>query len=276
MEVIGRPRRINNIGEVSQEEAEIYIRNSELNINRQEIPVGTVVYYIKKHSHEWRVDFGTVEEHYTSEICIQLYDLADTRLINGVPANEFVTPTKWKKLPKGWSSNTELFECSNIKLPAIVKTLSLSKTDDILTAIKEGILVKVQNIDYCHFCTEIDSKKGWRIIRQYPMTEHHPEYKSFIPCELFRTYEEAQKMIDIHQAKLKRQANLSDLEWSIEQIDKVIDRWAITYDISTEEKAKCRERIMCIDKLENVETKVSGGMVQWKYEDKKRWMTVEY
>lgn len=126
------------------------------------------------------------------------------------------------------------------------------------------------------FCTEIDSKKGWRIIRQYPMTEHHPEYKSFIPCELFRTYEEAQKMIDIHQTELKRQANLSDLEWSIEQIDKVIDRWAITYDISTEEKAKCRERIMCIDKLENVETRVSGGMVQWKYEDKKRWMTVEY
>lgn len=33
---------------------------------------------------------------------------------------------------------------------------------------------------------------------------------------------------------------------------------------------------MCIDKLENVETRVSGGMVQWKYEDKKRWMTVEY
>lgn len=83
-------------------------------------------------------------------------------------------------------------------------------------------------------------------------------------------------MIDIHQAELKRQANLSDLEWSIEQIDKVIDRWAITYDISTEEKTKCRERIMCIDKLENVETRVSGGMVQWKYEDKKRWMTVEY
>lgn len=276
MEVIGRPRRINNIGEVSQEEAEIYTRNSELNINRQEIPIGTVVYYIKKHGHEWRVDFGTVEEHYTSEICIQLYDFADTRLINGVPSNEFVTPTKWKKLPKGWSYNTKLFECSDIELPAIAKTLSLSKTDDILTAIKEGILVKVQNIDYCHFCTEIDSKKGWRIIRQYPMTEHHPEYKSFIPCELFRTYEEAQKMIDIHQAELKRQANLSDLEWSIEQIDKVIDRWAITYDISTEEKAKCRERIMCIDKLENVETRVSGGMVQWKYEDKERWMTVEY
>ena len=33
---------------------------------------------------------------------------------------------------------------------------------------------------------------------------------------------------------------------------------------------------MCIDKLENVETRVFGGMVQWKYEDKKRWMTVEY
>lgn len=185
MGVIGKPRRINGIGEVSKEEVEIYIRNSELNINRQEIPIGIVVFYIEKHGHEWKVEFGTVEEHYTSEICVQLYDVADTRLINGVPANEFVTPTKWKKLPKGWSYN-------------------------------------------------------------------------------------------IHQAELKRQANLSDLEWSIEQIDKDIDRWAAIYDISTEEKAKCRERIMCIDKLENDETRVFGGMVQWKYEDKKRWMTVEY
>ena len=66
MGVIGRPRRINGIGEVSQEEAEIYIRNSELNINRQEIPIGTVVFYIEKHGHEWKVEFGTVEEHYTT------------------------------------------------------------------------------------------------------------------------------------------------------------------------------------------------------------------
>ena len=68
---------------------------------------------------------------------------------------------------------------------------------------------------------------------------------------------------------------MSDLEWSIEQIDKDIDRWAAIYDISTEEKAKFRERIMCIDKLENVETRLFGGMVQWKYEDKKRWMNIE-
>ena len=276
MGVIGRPRRINGIGEVSKEEAEIYIRNSELNINRQEIPIGTVVFYIEKHGHEWKVEFGTVEEHYTSEICIQLYDFADTRLINGVPANEFVTPTKWKKLPKGWNYNTKLFECSDIELPAIAKTLNPTKTDDILTAIKEGILVKVQNIDYCHFRTEIDSKKGWRIIREYPMMEHHPTYISLRPYECFRTYEAAQKIIDTHMKELERQANLTDLEWSIEQIDNNIGRFSKLYNLTQEEKERLRNRIMEIDNLEDVETRITSGGFQWKYLNTVRWMTVDF
>lgn len=49
MGIIGKPRRINGLGEISQEEAKIYTRNSKLNINRQEVPIGTVVFYIEKH-----------------------------------------------------------------------------------------------------------------------------------------------------------------------------------------------------------------------------------
>ena len=83
-------------------------------------------------------------------------------------------------------------------------------------------------------------------------------------------------MIDLHNAEFERQANLTDLEWSIEQIDKDINRWAYMYGISSDEKERFRERLMSIDNLENVETRISGGTVQCKYVSKKRWMSVEY
>lgn len=264
------------MAELTQEQ-KIYLRNSQLKINRKEIPVGTVVFYIHKHGHEWSVEFGTIEEHYTSEICVQLYDFKETRLINGIPVDEFETPTKWQKLPKGWSYDTKLFEQTNSELPELAKKLNPRKAEDILTAIKEGILVKVQDKDYCHIRDEIDSKKGWRIVRNYPMWEKHkPNYVSLGLSEVFRTYEEAQEIINLHNAEFERQANLSDFEWSIEQIDKDIDRWAAMYSITDEEKARCRERLMSIDNLEYVETRVFDGKIQWRYENKKRWMTVEY
>lgn len=267
---------VDNIREMSKEEAEIYIKNSELNINRKEIPIGKVVFFIKKNGYKWSVAFGTIEEHYTSEICVQLYEFADRRLINGIPVDEFETPTKWQKLPKGWSYDTELFTLSHEEMPETAKKLHINVPEDIIKAINEGILVKVQSVDHCHFDTEIDSKKGWRIVRKYPMFDHHPSYVSLMPCEVFRTFEEAEKVIALHEAEFERQANLSDLDWSIEQIDKDIDRWASMYAISADEKSRCRERIMSIDNLEDVETRIFSGSIQWKYSKNKRWMNIEY
>lgn len=81
-------------------------------LNPKSFPVGSVVYFLryKKRSSEKEIWFGTVLEHYASEIAIQLYDLRDTRMIEGVPVKNFKTPSKWKKLPKGWSWDTVLFE----------------------------------------------------------------------------------------------------------------------------------------------------------------------
>lgn len=66
---------------------------SELNINRKEHPIGSVVYFIKQRGYDKEVSFGIVEEHYPDVICLQLYELIDTRLINGIPIKDFITPT---------------------------------------------------------------------------------------------------------------------------------------------------------------------------------------
>lgn len=80
---------ISGITEVLPEEANIYSENHKLNINRKEIPIGAVVFFVKKKEPKWTIGFGTIEEHYTHEICIQLYDFMDTRFINGVPYEKF-------------------------------------------------------------------------------------------------------------------------------------------------------------------------------------------
>lgn len=50
-----------------------------------EYQIGDVVYYIKKRGHIWSVEYGIVTETFLSTIALQLLELADTTLINGIP-----------------------------------------------------------------------------------------------------------------------------------------------------------------------------------------------
>ena len=92
-----------------------------LDINRKDIPIGSIVYFVDKSAykipgHTWGVSVGVVEEHYTTEICLQLIEPKDTRLIDGVPISECPLVGPWHKLPKGWTYEKELFEESNSEL----------------------------------------------------------------------------------------------------------------------------------------------------------------
>ena len=263
--------------EVLPEEANIYSKNYKLNINRKEIPIGAVVFFVKKKEPKWTIGFGTIEEHYTHEICIQLYDFMDTRFINGVPYEKFETPTHWKKIPKDFfkKENYDFFQLTVEPLPEIAKHLNPYKAEDIATAIKEGIYVKVQDRDYSHI--EVDycrGNSGYRLVRSYFNEPHHPYHISLPVGEVFKTYEGAQKLIDVHRAEWKRVASLTDLEWSIEQIDNTINRWAYFDNISERNKIAVRERIMNFDNLENVEVRIADGHIQWRYYGRKRWNTI--
>ena len=203
-----------------------------LDINRKNYPIGSVVYFIKKYGYKWEVAYGIVEEHYVDTICLQLYELLDTRLVNGIPIKDFKTPTRWQKLPKNWSYDTKLFEITYGKYLHDPKDYSLEKPDDILKAIKDGVLVKVQDNDHAHIEDEIDSKQGWRILRKYRVYEYHPTFISVKYYEVYDSYNKAKEVINEHEAEFKRQSELSDYDWSVEQIDKILNRWAYIYSIS--------------------------------------------
>lgn len=52
-----------------------------------------------------------------------------------------------------------------------------------------------------------------------------PKYQTILCHELYRTYKEAKKEVDENIEEFIRQSNLTDYEWSVEQIDKNLLRW---------------------------------------------------
>ena len=263
-------------------------------INNKEFEIGELVYFIDKYAipYKYTVKFGTVLENYCDAVCIQLYDIRKDRIVkeynykdNNVnsdkvkitetPYENYATPSRWKKLPKGWNYATKLVETGWVST-GLRKGLCIDNPTDILDAIDEGFLQKVNDIDYSYIDTEIDSKLGWRAIKRYEggLKGYHPFYTSVRPNEVYATYEEAKAVSDAYEAELERQASLSDLEWSIEQIDCDLNRWAKIYHISDELKQKYRDWIMQLKNLEDVETRVAEGNIQWKYWKNKRWMCI--
>lgn len=251
---------------------------TELNINRKKFNKGDVVYFLvndEKIPYKKNVWFGTVEENYTTEICIQMYDPRERRVVNGIPANKFKTPTEWKKLPKGWSYNTKLFEL-DFEEPneEEKKEFRIDNPEDIKKVISNGLLIKVQEKDHCIFETEIDKEKGWRIVRKY-YDNYKPPYVSRFYYDVYATYDEAKEKADEIKAELDRQANLTDYEWSVEQIDKMLYK-AAKFNYITEEQAKeFRKRLLALDDVEEVCCRVCNRSVQWKYDHHKKWKTLK-
>lgn len=83
---------------------------------------------------------------------------------------------------------------------------------------------------------------------------------------------------DAKIAELKRQAALSDEEWSLEQIEKDVRRYLHIYlgvlDLEQNKIDKYMNFFKELPKVEDIETRLFGGMLQWKYYKNKAWKNV--
>ena len=256
-----------------------------IDINRKNIPIGSVAYYIQNHStipNKPIIKFGIVEEHYASEIALRLYEIVDTRTINGTPIKDLKTPSKWYKLPKGWSYDTELIKYGSNFIERFpdyynnLKSIKINNPDSILTAINDGVLVPTDENDHCNIETEI-TKEGWRIVRNYHSYSNTwtPSWISLYFHDIYSTYEEAKAVVDAKEAELKRQSELSDYDWSVEQIDKSLSR-AVAFGYITEEQSgDFMKRLLELENVEDIETRVNNVGVEWKYWKNKRWKKLE-
>lgn len=249
----------------------------KLDINRKSIPIGSVVYFVDKFKykvpgHTWGVSFGVVDEHYANEICLQLIEPKDTRLIDGVPILDCPHIGPWHKLPKGWTYSTKLFTESDsgpLDLPDV------KDPNAILNAYKSGILVNVQDNPHTVVETEIDKHRGWRVVVKSPRWTPTPQSYISLPFrEVYQTYDEAKAIVDADYAEFDRQASLSEYDWSVEQMDRVLNHWAHLYQIDPDRKEECRKRLLAFDNVEDLEVRLFNSNIEWRHAKNKKWVTL--
>lgn len=244
-----------------------------------QLEIGQIVYFIMNdgYNYQKRIHFGVVDDMFSGDVSVKLYTQKESRLINGIPYNEFKTPTQLQKLPKGWTYNTELFKIGWEKVPDdILNKCYINNPDDVLKMIKDGWLIPNEEKDWSHIEAVVD-KNGWQLIRK-SSSEYHPSSILCYYYDLYITYEDAQKCIDKYEAELKRQSELTDVEWSLELIEKNVDRY-LTFNYPDEEVRESKKKLIMewfasMKNVEDIETRVLANSIEWKYWKNKKWNTV--
>ena len=213
---------------------------------------GDIVYWCHSDGNgRYSVKNGMVDEQFSDAVVIDYLALRERRLVNGIPIDEFDSESKYKKLPKGWTYNTKLFKItySDLTEEEVNYRIDAKKPETIKQAYDLGYLVKDCTI--FHGVIEADiTKEGYRIVKKYPMWQHHMK-------------------------EFERQLSLTDYEWSVEHICKNLDIFKAIHDLSERDIDAYREFILDMDNVENIETRIYQGQIQWKYEGNKRWNYIE-
>lgn len=256
-------------GRTKEENAQLLLKKAATNRN---LPIGTIAYYIEKHGDsDWRISWGKIIDHYPSVVVLELYDRFDTRQVNGIPFDDFPWRTPFKKLPKGWSYDTKLYEITYAEYPREIKdemnSLNFSNPQDIQKAIDKRYIVPRSEIDYSHIEVEFKANEGYRLYKTTYRDDYHPATTTENIWEIFTDYADAQKYCDEHYAEIKIEANMTDYEWSVYQIDRTLS--TCLYDETR--RMAARKILLEMDRIEDIETKSSFGGIQWRYCNKVRW-----
>ena len=233
---------------------------------------GDIVYWHRQEGNNHTVEFGIVDEQFSDAVYVDLLELKENCYINGIPLDEFQSETKYKKLPKGWSYDTKLFDMTfDDSIFDGYSRRFVNNPDDIRELYDKGLLVKASTKFHGKVEAEIDNN-GYRIVKKHPMWEKPKiTHTSIRPDKLYYTYQEALDEVISYNAELERQSNLTDYEWSVEEIDKVLNRCKLTED----ERSKYREWLLSMDKVEDVEVRCCYGLPQWKRDKNKKWTNIE-
>lgn len=237
---------------------------------------GDIVYWCHNAGNgRYSVHYGMVDEQFSDAIYIDYLEPRERRLINGVPLDDF-KDEKYHKLPKGWSYDTELFTIDYEPMDDNEKNTLVDFTDplSVKSAYDNGYLTESSKIFHGQVEAEI-TKEGYRVRKVYPAWKHHFDYTSVMPHKVYFTYGEAKKEVDENIAEFNRQASLSDYDWSVEQIDKTLAHYKRISDVSEKEIQKLKDFLLSQNNVEDIETRISGGEVQWKYWKNKRWVNIE-
>ena len=115
---------------------------------------------------EYSIHYVMVDEQFSDAVCIDYLVPRERRRVDGVPIDEFQSEQRYRKLPKGWTYNTKLFELTwdDLSYEESILILDVTKTETIKEAYDKGYLVKDSTIFHGVIEDEI-TKDGFRIVK---------------------------------------------------------------------------------------------------------------
>lgn len=250
---------------------------------------GDIVYWCQYIQGQCIIHYGMVDTQFSDVVCIDLLAPKDCRTVEGIPINDWFPDNRVRKLPKGYNCDTVLFRYGYTNnwadddknfLDDYMHNLDITDKKKIREAYDKGYLVK--SCDNCHCVAEPEIGKGTWVLQQkpskaygYALYYYDINSLSIEPPRVYDNYQEAFDEKQKYETEFQRIQNLSDLEWSIEQIDKTLNHWAGLYHISDKKKKVYRDFIMELSNLEDVEVRISAEDIQWKYWKNSRWGNIE-
>jgi hypothetical protein len=235
---------------------------------------GDIVYWCHSDGNgRYSVKWGMVDEQFSDAVLVDYLVPKERRLVDGVPIDDFKPEQRFKKLPKNWTYDTELFTLTWDKTQEV--NVDIKNPQAVKEAYQSGLLVKDSTIFHGTIEAEI-TKEGYRIRKTYPRPLiNHIDRLSILPHKLYYSYEEAKQEVNANVQELYRQATLSEYDWSVEQIDKTLNHWQVVYDISNVVKTNYRNWLLEMKNVEDIETRIFNSNIQWKYWKNKQWNYIE-
>lgn len=223
-------------------------------------------------ANEYVVKYGLLESIYPDVVVVNRLDIDEKRTIEGVPVCEFKTPTEWRKLPKGWTWNTRLFDIMYDINFMDLNQYNILDPANILRAYHDGALAMVRDIDYSKFTTEI-TKQGWRIVRDIYQSEYHPATATLRWDEIYADGEEAYTEVKRLNHELTQTVDMGDHEFNVFTMDNLLNGTPLP---SPELRAKYRETLLSLPDFDDLEFRVSStDGIQWKHWKKQRWNSIQ-
>lgn len=236
---------------------------------------GDIVYWCHSEGNGlYKVNWGRVDERYSGVVSVDYLALPENRFVNGVPIDEFESEAEFHHLPKRWTYQTKLFELTEGNYDFDPSRIRIDDPKGIQEAYAQGHLVKKSTLFHGMIETEVKDG-GYRIVKKYSGYSLPVNCVSLTIDRLYESYAAAQEEVDAKIAEFKRQAELSDEDWSLEQIGHAVQRWQSFHSATDDAAQAYRDWFADLNNVEDVVVRCVGGELQWKYDRDRKWKTVE-
>lgn len=235
------------------------------------LEVGKVVYFVELRGRNPQVRYGiitAIDKNVVDPVMVDFLELREHRYVKGIPIEEF-NDTQWRKIPKEWRGDSRLIETGLVyRLHSweqeLLKKCTMDNPESIKELYDKGILVTKDKIVGWHIETEINRNNEYRIVKKIPhwtitYGEDKRTFTSLSESNVYLTYKEALEAKKAIEDKWKAEAALSDYEWSIREIDKVLCFFPEA------DRGKYKEKLLSMENVEDLEIRKRLEKLEYRY-----------